>query len=159
MTASLLNHTPGPWYHTASSPDGTVYSSHHQLIVPYPPDGATDHTHADARLIALAPDLLALIVRLAETPCDHGAQPFCPRAESLALLGRLEGRLAGTPEEGVSAEGARVGTILPTREGNTAVWDLDAMDAAALARQIEYWLTPRPGRTVITDASGEEAKP
>ena len=45
---------------------------------------------ADAQLIALAPDMLALLARIAETPCNHGPQEFCPREAAHALLGRLQ---------------------------------------------------------------------
>ena len=57
----MSQHTPGPWYHTASAPEGTVFSDLHELIVPYGPSGATERTHADARLLASAPELLAAL--------------------------------------------------------------------------------------------------
>lgn len=56
------HHTPGPWYRTSSSPDGTVYSADHTLIVPLQPIGYTSKDQwANARLIAAAPELLAAL--------------------------------------------------------------------------------------------------
>ena len=42
-------------------------------------------------LHAAAPEMLALLQRIAQEPCDHGAQPFCPREETRALLAKIEG--------------------------------------------------------------------
>ena len=58
MTTATTPHTPGPWYCTASSPDGSVYAAaDHELIVPWSPL-LSDRKMANARLIAAAPDLL-----------------------------------------------------------------------------------------------------
>ena len=45
-----------------------------------------------ARLLAQAPAMLALIQELSETPCDHGTQSWCPRANARALLRAVEAR-------------------------------------------------------------------
>jgi hypothetical protein len=52
-------------------------------------DGMPDH-EANARLIAAAPEMLALLRRWSETTCDHGAQDFCPREDARALLAKVE---------------------------------------------------------------------
>ena len=56
---SDIKHTLGPWYITASDPEGIVYSADDTLIVPHQPIGYTTEVQwANARLIASAPDLL-----------------------------------------------------------------------------------------------------
>lgn len=60
-------HTPGPWHVTASDPDGFVCDRRGNNIVPYGYlDGnMTPERWANARLIAAAPDLLAVAVSAA----------------------------------------------------------------------------------------------
>jgi len=55
-----MNHTPGPWYYTGSSPEGSVYSKDHELIVPWSPL-LSDRKMANARLIAAAPEMLEVL--------------------------------------------------------------------------------------------------
>ena len=56
----MKKHTPGTWYYTASDEDGLVYGANDTLILPHLILGRTPaEQHANARLIAAAPDLLA----------------------------------------------------------------------------------------------------
>jgi len=61
---TMTTHTPGPW-----CPN-------------------TSHCYG----CRLAPEMLALLTKIANEPCDHGAQSFCPREDARALLARIEGK-------------------------------------------------------------------
>jgi len=81
-----MSHTPGPW---TTQPIGdetecNILGAGRELIAT-----VSDN---DARLIAAAPEMLALLQLLSETPCDHGAMPACPREQARALLAKIEGR-------------------------------------------------------------------
>ena len=55
METKTEQHTPVPWYSTASSKAGVVYSAlNNELIVPYARTGATESTHANAEFIVRA---------------------------------------------------------------------------------------------------------
>jgi hypothetical protein len=58
----------------------------------YPSDAARDDDY-DRRLYDAAPDMRALLQRIADTPCDPGPAPFCPRDEARALLARINGKV------------------------------------------------------------------
>ena len=60
-TTNAQGYTAGPWYVTASSPDGYVYGADHSCIVPFGPESAgrmDARRWTDARLISAAPELL-----------------------------------------------------------------------------------------------------
>lgn len=76
MSAPDVGHTPGPWYVTGSSPEGCVYSSEHELIVPWSPL-QSDRKMANARLIAAAPEMAEFIRALNHVGSDEG-YCICP---------------------------------------------------------------------------------
>jgi hypothetical protein len=45
----------------------------------------------EARIRRAAPDMLATLERIAETPCDHGPQEFCPRELARAAIAKARG--------------------------------------------------------------------
>lgn len=58
MANNKLPHTPKPWNYTASSDQGLVFGPKGENIVPHQPSGfTTAEQHANARLIAAAPEL------------------------------------------------------------------------------------------------------
>ena len=62
----MTKHTQGPWY-LSSGPDALVYGADNTVILPHSAEGFTTDTQwANARLIALAPVLLALLERYDE---------------------------------------------------------------------------------------------
>jgi hypothetical protein len=88
--SATSKHTPGPWTVYANSPGNDDLPS---VMAPNPSGSglfyvAQCQNDADAHLIALAPEMLALLQRIADTPCDHGPQAFCPRDEARKLLER-----------------------------------------------------------------------
>lgn len=97
---SEAKHTPGPWkYEVHELSEGfsaIVYGSTTGLRI------GTDHlSEADARLIAAAPDLLAMIKRLVEVnaefraglPADWEGDPMDDACkEAAALIAKAEGR-------------------------------------------------------------------
>jgi len=62
----MTEHTPEPWY-LGGGPDGLVYGADNAVIVPHSAEGfTTDTQRASARLIAAAPEMLALLKRYDE---------------------------------------------------------------------------------------------
>jgi hypothetical protein len=47
-------------------------------------------TPKEARLFEVAPRMAALLRRLADEPCDHGATPLCPREAARVLVAQLD---------------------------------------------------------------------
>ena len=52
---------------------------------------ATDMAEPDALVCAQAERMRALLQQIADAPCDHGEQPFCPRNEAYRLLKTIKG--------------------------------------------------------------------
>lgn len=52
----MTKHTPGPWYSTSSSEEGTVHAANGQVIVPHGDNSPAKM--ANAQLIAAAPAML-----------------------------------------------------------------------------------------------------
>ena len=71
-----MKHTPGPWYHEADSHTGAVKTGGKQLIASDfgddPECNEDDRQIANARLIAAAPDLLAVCKAVAESSNGAG---------------------------------------------------------------------------------------
>lgn len=89
-----MTHTPGPWkigYGGGTGDDFAVIVSPHRprAICNLEP---LDYDILNARLIAAAPDLLAALQQIAEIPCDHGAQEFCPRTLAREAIAKAEGK-------------------------------------------------------------------
>lgn len=58
-----MNHTPGPWYFTASDADGVMITDRRGAqIALWPPSGGTLENCANGRLLAAAPELLAALL-------------------------------------------------------------------------------------------------
>lgn len=53
-----INHTPGPWYVTGSSQDGTMICSGIKSVANWPARPDCNEATANARLIASAPEML-----------------------------------------------------------------------------------------------------
>jgi len=92
--------SPGPWYVGELGADDViagarvaawVYSAEGKLVATTRQFPGFPDAEADARLIAMAPDLLAMLQRLvAETSRHH--VPYAALAEARALIARVEGR-------------------------------------------------------------------
>jgi hypothetical protein len=63
----VANHTPGPWALVEGDDNGDIYveadPAHRYYISNM--EGSCGHCHADARLIAAAPDMLDALIELA----------------------------------------------------------------------------------------------
>jgi len=94
-----MSHTPGPWYCTASSPEGFVYSSDHELIMPWSPLLSDERKMANARLIAAAPELYTQLVgvrnylQMLSAPTHTQGEQFFSALQMInALLAKIEGQ-------------------------------------------------------------------
>lgn len=89
----MSQHTPGPWYATASAPEGSVFSHDHELIVPWSPL-QSDRKMANARLIAAAPEMLDALRELAMLGVSgsykYPATVLDVAKKACALLARIE---------------------------------------------------------------------
>ena len=93
-----ITHTAGPWQIEDCTPEDTngMYEGLRYRIFAdgYNIAKTTDghkQALANARLIAAAPDMFALLERIAKEPCDHGAMLFCPREEARAAIAKARG--------------------------------------------------------------------
>lgn len=105
MTNAKQTYTPGPW-HIEKWLDEVDQIERKAIAVPTQPTHSPKHVasictwggakdpeaDANARLIAAAPTMYDLLKRIAETPCDHGAQEFCPRDEARKILATVHGK-------------------------------------------------------------------
>lgn len=87
-------HTPGPWSRNDwPQPDSSIAigAAGTPLIAKVIlRDVSINEQAANAALIAVAPKFLEALKRIAETPCNHGPQEFCPRElaqEAIAQMG------------------------------------------------------------------------
>jgi|1_EtaG_2_1085319.scaffolds.fasta_scaffold217733_1 hypothetical protein len=83
---SDAKHTLGPWYITASDPEGIVYSADDTLIVPHQPIGYTTEVQwANARLIASAPALLEALEAL-QLDLENNGEVYVTDYARLAVI-------------------------------------------------------------------------
>mgnify|MGYP001610441655 CR=1 FL=1 len=92
-----MPHTPGPWTLPPDDksiphpfPARAIVGNDGRSVVClalFPPDGHSEaESIANARLIAGAPELLATLETIANMPCNHGPQEFCPREVARAAI-------------------------------------------------------------------------
>ena len=115
-TTNAQGYTAGPWYVTASSPDGYVYGADHSCIVPFGPESAgrmDARRWTDARLISAAPELLQALER---------------QTQYLAALDGLL-RTLPVPSEHAFPGARQFGEVLCGAKGGIA-------ESCAIARQI-----------------------
>lgn len=81
-----MNHTPGPWFWTASCYEGTmITASMGEQIAMWPPQGGTVEQCANARLIAAAPDMFAALSLLVHGDGQPDEMPRIMAAARAAL--------------------------------------------------------------------------
>lgn len=95
-TQARTGHTPGPWRAECHRNGGaTIYPAHdphnERGAIAALTFGTQPQIKADARLIAEAPAMLALLRKIADQTCDHNAGEFCPRSDARAILARVDG--------------------------------------------------------------------
>lgn len=101
----MIPYTPGPWKMWIDN-DVKVRSvaQHPKNIAKVFNDGDQDATFANARLIAAAPEMLALIQQLSRTTVGHGCVPLEGNdgksgfiGDARAFLAKIEGKSEPTP--------------------------------------------------------------